>query len=159
VLKPINEHKSSFSRCMKPNVWTQKVMAKPMVIGHLVNTYRAFGYGFCLETGWFYPNSPKKKNCACVTCSSGWRSWKAVETDKCIKKTCHPRGFNEFIPKISWASASLKERSHSSSSMTDRQKDLRTMGRGEQRDQSSSSYPSLTCLSRIFCGQVHMHII
>jgi hypothetical protein len=28
-------------------------MAEPTIIGHLVNTYRAFGYGFCLETGWF----------------------------------------------------------------------------------------------------------
>jgi hypothetical protein len=142
VLKPINEHKSSFFGCMKPNVWRQKVMAERMVIGHLVNTYRAFGYGFCLETGWFTLIHPKKKNC--VTCSSGWRSWKAVETEstKCIKKTCLPRGFNEFIPKTSWASESAKERSHSSSSMADRQKDLRTMGRGEQCDQSSSNYPS-----------------
>jgi hypothetical protein len=28
-------------------------MAKHAIIGHLVNTHRAFGYGFCLEMGWF----------------------------------------------------------------------------------------------------------
>ncbi len=28
-------------------------MAEHTIIGHLVNTYKAFGYGFCLETGWF----------------------------------------------------------------------------------------------------------
>jgi hypothetical protein len=31
----------------------QKVMAKHMTIGHLVNAYRVFDYGFCLGTGWF----------------------------------------------------------------------------------------------------------
>lgn len=39
------------------------------------------------------------------------------------------------------------------------QKDLRTMERGEHRDQSFSRYPSLTSLSRTSNGQVHMHII
>jgi hypothetical protein len=53
MLKPINEHKNSFSGCMKPNVSTQKVMAERTIIRHLVNTYSTFGYGFCLETGWF----------------------------------------------------------------------------------------------------------
>jgi hypothetical protein len=28
-------------------------MAKCTIIGHLVNTYKALGYGFCLEMGWF----------------------------------------------------------------------------------------------------------
>jgi hypothetical protein len=36
-------------------------MAERMVIGHLANTYRAFGYGFCLERGWFTLIHPKKK--------------------------------------------------------------------------------------------------
>jgi hypothetical protein len=28
-------------------------MAEHMIIGHLVNTYKVFGYGFYLEMGWF----------------------------------------------------------------------------------------------------------
>ncbi len=96
--------------------------------------------------GLVYPNSPQKNKK--TVCNRHAHHDDVIEKQlklnpaSALKKTCHPRGFNKFIPKTSWASESAKERSHSSSSMTNRRKDLRTMGREEQRDQSSSRYPS-----------------
>jgi hypothetical protein len=122
VLKPINEHKSSFSGCIKPNVWTQQVMAERMVIGYLVNTFKVFGNGFCLERGWFtLIHRKKKKKTVCV-----WHAHqddvieKQLKLNPALKKLATHVGSMNSFPRLLDRLKSLKEPIHDHQWQTDR---------------------------------------
>jgi hypothetical protein len=99
-------------------------MAERKWIGQLVNTFKVFGYGFCLERGWFTLIHPKKKKkTVCV--------WHAHQGDvvenqlnlnpaSALKKLATHVGSMNSFPRLLDRLKSLKEPIHHHQWQTDR---------------------------------------